>query len=158
MTERMERTIPQRKAFLESWVAAARGITADADADGSPVGSDCDDGDASIHPGATESCDGRDQDCDGTFDEGAGCDTCTQRSFEHGHVLICEDPLSWEDATELCQRHGATIGAPATTEEMMMVWVHDYYASADALFWADVSDLDEDGVWTDWNGSVVTPS
>jgi len=33
--------------------------------------SDCDDGDASVHPGASETCDSVDQDCDGTADEGA---------------------------------------------------------------------------------------
>ncbi|MEQ1506522.1 MAG: right-handed parallel beta-helix repeat-containing protein, partial [Myxococcota bacterium] len=63
-------------------------VYADADADGAgdaaaPIvgnvcepgaaaaaGDDCDDGDATVAPGATETCDGRDEDCDGSIDEG----------------------------------------------------------------------------------------
>ncbi|MFZ5477995.1 MAG: putative metal-binding motif-containing protein [Myxococcota bacterium] len=33
-------------------------------------GSDCDDGDAGVNPGASETCDGEDDDCDGSVDEG----------------------------------------------------------------------------------------
>lgn len=37
---------------------------------------DCDDTDASINPGATEVCDGKDNDCDGATDENLGTTTC----------------------------------------------------------------------------------
>lgn len=43
----------------------------DGDRDGSPVGSDCDDTDATRFPGARERCNGRDDNCDGAVDEGA---------------------------------------------------------------------------------------
>ncbi len=42
----------------------------DADGDGYRSGTDCDDADPTVHPGADETCDGKDNDCDGAIDEG----------------------------------------------------------------------------------------
>ncbi len=39
--------------------------------------SDCDDGDAAVHPAADERCDGRDDDCDGVVDEDDAVDAAT---------------------------------------------------------------------------------
>lgn len=44
----------------------------DLDADGATVEIDCDDADRWTHPDAAETCDGRDNDCDGEIDEGVG--------------------------------------------------------------------------------------
>ena len=46
----------------------------DRDADGvSWCAADCDDEDDAVRPGGTEVCDGKDNDCDGTVDEGTSC-------------------------------------------------------------------------------------
>ncbi len=45
-------------------------LTADADGDGFRADEDCDDDDARVNGGATEVCDGVDNDCDGEVDEG----------------------------------------------------------------------------------------
>ena len=42
------------------------------------VGDDCDDGDGSVHPGAVETCNGRDEDCAGGADDG---DVCPRRDY-----------------------------------------------------------------------------
>ena len=47
-----------------------RDAPVDADADGFTAAVYCDDADASTHTGAPEVCDGRDNDCDGSVDEG----------------------------------------------------------------------------------------
>lgn len=44
----------------------------DLDGDGAAAAFDCDDGDATVYPGAPEVCDGRDQDCDGLIDDACG--------------------------------------------------------------------------------------
>jgi len=48
----------------------------DADGDGF-TDTDCDDSDASVYPGATETCDGVDNNCDGTIDEASAVDALT---------------------------------------------------------------------------------
>ena len=40
------------------------------------LGTDCDDKDATVYPGAVERCDGKDNDCDGQIDEGFGQLVC----------------------------------------------------------------------------------
>ncbi len=87
-------------------------------------GTDCDDGDPGIHPGASESCDGIDEDCDGSVDEGAvdgstwyadadgdgygdaasATTACAAPSGYGSDATDCDDsdPYSHPGAAELC--------------------------------------------------------
>lgn len=78
---------------------------ADADNDGWSTGSDCDDNAPNVHPGATEACNGIDDNCNGTVDEGA-CPTevCDDGVDNDGNGLTdCDDPA--------CAAHCAMVDA-----------------------------------------------
>jgi hypothetical protein len=92
----------------------------DADGDGYAQASDCDDGDASINPGAEEACDGVDNDCDGLVDDADDpvADTQPWYADEDGdgygdpelEVRACEQPEGYVAAgVEDCDD-----GEPAT--------------------------------------------
>jgi hypothetical protein len=55
---------------IPSGSSSGWGASVDHDGDGSMAGEDCDDGDPSVFPGAYESCNQRDDDCDDEVDEG----------------------------------------------------------------------------------------
>lgn len=84
-------------------------ICRDTDVDGYEEGADCDDNNISVHPGATELCDGIDNNCDGQVDE--GCNACTDADndgfFAQAGCLTAldcndNDPTVRPNAAELC--------------------------------------------------------
>ena len=88
----------------------------DSDGDGSTTcDGDCDDGDAGRHPGATEACNGEDDDCDGV----AAAD---ETDADADGIMLCAgdcddaDPSVHPGATEVCNG-GIDDDCDATTDE-----------------------------------------
>jgi hypothetical protein len=74
----------------------------DADGDTFPACKECDDTDQDVYPGATEVCDGKDDDCDGSADFPGG-----EMDTDGDGVIACAecddtDPLNYPGNTEKC--------------------------------------------------------
>ncbi len=110
----------------DSSPSVAPSLPADADEDGyidlDAGGDDCNDDDPAIHPGAEETCDGQDNNCDGVVDEGVTEQFYTDRDADgfgdaddwteactppkdtvtNGDDCDDLDPLSYPGADEIC--------------------------------------------------------
>lgn len=84
----------------------------DGDNDGYSDDLDCDDGDGAVNPGATEVCDGKDNNCDGEIDEGCSSSSAeSQLAEDENNVGIGEDCIISSDNCQIgtCQC-AATLG------------------------------------------------
>jgi hypothetical protein len=66
----------QRAAYIDAWLACRRNGGADLDGDGADFCHDCDDTDAAAYPGAVETCNKLDDNCDGRLDDVAAPEIC----------------------------------------------------------------------------------
>jgi hypothetical protein len=97
----------------------------DRDLDGSNECLDCDETNGAVRPGATESCDGIDNDCDGTRDEGfdndndtyTTCGTAPGGGLSPAYV-DCNDNSNtvYPTACELCANAGGTVACGAAND------------------------------------------
>jgi hypothetical protein len=72
------------------------------DATGPNLAEDCDDSDATVHPEATETCDGRDENCDGRIDEGLATTTWFQDLDGDGYGDL-------DNSVSACSRPAGTV-------------------------------------------------
>ena len=83
---------------------------------------DCNDDDDEIYPGATEDCDGQDQDCDDIIDNDADC-RCDQFNWSGSSYMFCDDRKRWHEARDLCEEDGYTLATVNSYAEQ--VWILD---------------------------------
>lgn len=100
----------------------------------SRLGDDCDDSAGDVHPGSSETCDGRDEDCDLSVDEGLPLETWWRDEDGDGYGGALE-------STESCSNPGAGWSSESTDcdDETPLV-------SPDASEACDALDNDCDGV------------
>ncbi|MBU1410736.1 CotH kinase family protein [Myxococcota bacterium] len=126
--------------------------TVDNDDDGaSGCGFDCDDGDDTVYPGAPETCNGRDDDCDGLIDNHPDCPHCQEHAAPQGGTLLyCFWPLNYLDAEADCAVQGGHLASihDASTQDTIAATA---LGIAGQNWWIGANDLDTEGTftWTD---------
>jgi hypothetical protein len=121
----------------------------DADGDGYDASVDCDDADASVHPGAPDPCDGLDADCDGVVEEDSDsdgfrvCEECADR--DPTRFPGAADPLDgvdqdcdWIDGASVV---AAPIVAPAGQRTGERMHAADLDGDGDAELLIDASEM-----------------
>lgn len=142
------------------------GIDADGDGYGSstdtvsactaPLGyssniTDCEDELANINPGATEECDGIDQDCDGVLDSSASC-PCNFETFGENSYYFCENTtLQWRWADFACSFTGYELVSVGSEEENLFIYEKAITLSG-GRWWIGLNDQDQEGTWEWSNG------
>jgi len=116
--------------------------------------SDCEDASASIHPGATDTCDGVDNDCSGLPDDTGTCPCAVEHDGTHVD-MFCTSSADWESGRDLCYTYGyhlATLGD--STENAWVDGMADTYSTG--KWWIGLNDRDSEGTFVWENGESVT--
>ncbi|MEX1366847.1 MAG: CotH kinase family protein, partial [Nannocystaceae bacterium] len=98
------------------------GVQPDADGDGyGPCFQDCDESDPEIHEGATELCNGIDDDCSGFVDDTPDCE-CPSVQAGGRTFYLCHNRIAWLEARDYCAEQGRVLARFDDAEQTAQVW------------------------------------
>jgi len=111
--DQVQSFLSRRDEEISAWLPCLIGGSVDHDLDGSNAcTADCDDMNPMIHPGATETCNLADDDCNGVLDDPAHCPRCIDEVTPDGLIYgLCFDRLSWPAARQSCQALGRELAS-----------------------------------------------
>jgi hypothetical protein len=120
------------------------------------VGGDCDDGRASVNPGASEVCDADDNNCDGLVDDGPNTCPCPIEHYDGRGYAFCELDLPWDVAEPLCAAFGYEMVSISDADENSFVLdaIASYDPSTD--WWIGFTDDAVEGLFRWSDGTPVT--
>lgn len=123
----------------------------DLDGDGFVSPADCDDNSDEVFPGAMETCNGIDDDCDMDTDESDVCSGCTAWTEGGSFYLLCPRMVTWQAAVDECR-----------SRDLVSVTVDDVAENARLaarigdVVWLGLNDRSVEGTFVWESGSAST--
>jgi len=131
--------------------AATKAIAVDADGDGEPNTTDCDDANPAAYTGAAEVCDAVDTDCDGIVDNDA-CPCVDDTDGDHA-FLFCTTDATWDDAQAACAGFGYHLADVEDAAEEAWIWATAESIDGGTGWWHGANDRATEGVFA-WDGGA----
>jgi hypothetical protein len=145
--QRLLEFIEGRERYVAEHTQCLDAAGNEVDLDGDGYGCmDCDDSNAKVHPGATELCDGIDNDCTGLANDAAAC-ACPEHVIDGETYALCDLPMPFADAREQCNARGGEL-AKVTTLEALKALRSLAKPIREERWWLGGSDREVEGTFT----------